>query len=281
MILVTGATGNVGRSVVLQLAARGIPVRALTRDKARDKDRAAMPEGVDIVEGDLSQPETLGGAFDGVDGMFLFTPPSGAGPIARLAGASGVRRVALLSSIATQKADPRTNAIAARHHGAEQAVMASGMAWTILRPDSFASNALEWAESIRSEGVVRAAYGQSRRCPIHEDDVAAVAVCALLDPSQSGQAHWLTGPRRISVQEQVAAIGRALGKDIRFEELSRDEALAVMVQRLPRPVAERLLDYARKSISEPPGLSDAIERILGRPPKDFMQWAVDHASDFR
>ena len=276
MILVTGARGKVGGSLVRQLAAAGHAVRALTRRA----DAGGVPAGVEVVAGDLSEPESLGPALRGVTGLFLFTPPSGPGEAARIAAQAGVARVVLLSSIATQKADPKTNAIAARHAAAEAAVLASGMAWTILRPDSFATNALDWAESIRAEGVVRAAYGASLRCPIHEDDIAAVAAVALQDAAQAGAAHWLTGPEVISQIDQVAAIARAIGRPIRFEELTRAEAREILCRKLPPAVADRLLDYAEKSIHQPPPLSGAVATILGRPGKSFAEWAQDHAADF-
>ncbi len=276
MILVTGASGNVGRCVVRLLLEAGRPVRALTRG-ILDTD---FPADVEYVQGDLREPETLVAAFDGVERMFLFTPPSGPGAIARTARDHGVRHVVLLSSIVTQKADPRTNPIAARHSAAERAVIASGLSWTFLRPDTFASNALEWAGSIRSEGVVRAACGVSRRCPIHERDVAAVATLALLEGGHDGKSYWLTGPESLTIIDQVEAISRAIGKPILFEELTRDEALKLAMGKMPKGAAERLLDYAVKSVHAPPPTTDTVETLLGRYALPFDQWARDHVGSF-
>lgn len=276
MILVTGASGNVGACLVRLLARAGEPVRAL----ARHAPPTPWPAGVQFAAGDLSRAETLCEALAGVDRLFLFTPPTGCGEVARAARAAGVRRVVLLSSAATHKADPRTNPIAARHAAAEQAVRDAGLAWTFLRPDSFAANALAWASDIRAHGVVRAAYGRSLRNPIHEADVAEVALAALLRPEHEGQAYALTGPAALTQIEQVAAIGQAIGRALRFEELGRAQALAAMAATLPPGVAERLLDYAARSVDHPPAVTDTVQRLLGRPARSFAQWARDHAADF-
>ena len=276
MILVTGASGKVGRSVVEQLVTVGEPVRALTRGNLV----ADFPEDVEYFEGDLSDADSLDGAFEGVERMFLFTPSTGSGSVAEIARSRGVKRVVLLSSIVTQKADPKFNVIAARHCAAEQSVAESGLTWTFLRPDTFATNTLEWASSIRSFGVVQAPYGRSLRCPVHEKDIAAVAVAALLEGGHEETAYWLTGPDVISVIDQVDAISKAIKKPIAFEELGREEALKLMTQKMPKPAVERLLEYALKSIDTPPLISDNINNILDRPGLSFRQWARDHAQDF-
>ncbi|RZS78850.1 NAD(P)H-binding protein [Pigmentiphaga kullae] len=276
MILVTGATGNVGACVVRRLVQAGERVRAL----ARDPSVAGFPAGVEICAGDLSAPEGLEQAFKGVDRLFLFTPASGTRSVARVAREAGVRRVVLLSSAATQKADPRINPIAARHAAAEAAVREASLRWTFLRPDSFAANACAWAGSIRREGVVRAAYPDAQRNPIHEDDVAAVAVAALLDAAHEGHAYALTGPAVITQAGQVQAIADAIGKPLRFEALTREQALAARPPGTPVEVAERLLDYALKSVATAPAVTDAVERVTGRPARSFAQWARDHAAAF-
>lgn len=276
MILVSGASGNVGRCVVKQLMAAGETVRALTRDPAN----ARFPAGVEVVGGDLSDPRTLADAFVGATRMFFFTPVQGGADAVRAAAAGGVRRIVVLSSAATQKADPLTNPIAARHDAVEQAVRAAGLRWTFLRPDSFAANALAWAPSIRAEGVVRAAYGLSLRNPIHEDDVAAVATTALLEPGHENAAYLLTGPAALTQVDQVAAIGLAIGRPLRFEALSRQQAFEDMRRRMPEDVVERLLDYAAKSVDITPAVTPTVQDILGRPARTFARWARDHAADF-
>lgn len=276
MILVTGATGNVGHALVAQLAAGGVAVRALSRSPGA----LTFPPGVELVRGDLTDAAGFGEVLRGVDALFLFTPPGGS-DAAALAARHGVRHIVLLSSAVVERADPRANAIAARHAAAESAVRDCGASWTLLRPDSFAANALAWAASIRSEGVVRAAFGASLRNPIHEADVAAVAMRALLEECYAGAILELTGPAAIAQAEQVAVIGRAIGRRVRFEELPPDVALAEMCTRMPAPVAERLLAYAARSVEHAPAVTATVQEVTGRPARSFAEWAADHAGDFR
>ncbi len=276
MYLVTGATGRVGRALVTQLASQGLRVRALSRQASA----MAWPAGVEAVDADLTASDTLRAALEGVEAVFLFTPLAGAGELAALAGAAGVRRGVLLSSIATQKADPRTNAIAARHAHAEQRLADSGLPATVLRPDTFAANALDWAPEIRARGRVRLAHPGSRRVPLHEQDLAAVAALAMTTPGHEGQAWWLTGPRQLSQAQQVQAIAEAIGRPIAVDEMPEAEALAQWQARMPEPATRRLLDYLRKSVDQPPPVSPEIQRLLGRPARDFSEWAADHWAAF-
>lgn len=277
LFLVTGATGRVGRALVAHLAAQGLPVRAL----ARHACAATWPDGVQPVDGDLARPETLDPALAGVEAVFLFTPLEGPGELAARARLAGVQRGVLLSSIATQKADPRENPIAARHLAAERALFASGLPAVVLRPDTFAANALDWAPSVRQAGLVRVAYPQSRRVPLHEQDLAEAAAKALVSHAHVGQAWWLTGPRQLSQTEQVEAIALAIERPLQMAVLSEDEALAQWRARMPEQAARRLLDYLRKCVDQPPAVSPQLAQVLGRPGRDFSEWAQDHRADFR
>ena len=277
MILVTGATGNVGTCLVRQLVAAGERVRAINRNP----ETAQLPPGVEVLYGDLTSPDTLAPAFDGIQRMFFFTPAAGGPAVVEAARKGGVRRVVVLSSTVTQKADPRSNPIAARHDAVERAVQASGMAWTLLRPDTFAANALAWAPSIRSESVVRAAYALAQRNPVHEDDIAAVASAALRDDRHVGACYTLTGPASITQIEQANMIGEAIGREVRFEELTHEQALVQLLKTTPAGIAERLLAYAEKSVTTAPALTRHVEQVTGRPARSFLEWAKDHAAAFR
>src|ERR1700680_668219 len=211
MILVTGATGNVGRNVVEKLVAEGQEVRALTRDTAR----ARFPDQVDVVSGDLSRPETLPAALKGVERAFLFPVPGLEGFL-DLARRSGVDRIVLLSSSAVTTEHP--SAIARVHLGNEQAVAQSGLPWTFVRPGAFMANDLRWAPGIKAEGVVRAPYGDATTAPIDERDIAAVVVTALLHDGQAGPSYALTGPDSLTQIERVQILAAALGQALRFEE---------------------------------------------------------------
>ncbi len=276
MYLVTGATGRIGRTLVAQLAAQGLPVRALARNARLE----TWAPGVEAVDADLAQSDALRAALAGVEAVFLFTPITGASDLASLARDAGVRRGVLLSSIATQKADPRTNPIAARHARAEQLLAASGLPATVLRPDTFAANALDWAPEIRASGRVRLAHPGSRRVPLHEEDLAAVAALAMTTPGHEGQAWWLTGPAQVSQEDQVQAIADVIGRPIAVDEMPEEEALAQWQARMPEQAARRLLDYLRKSVDQPPPVSPEALRLLGRPGRSFAQWAVDHRVAF-
>ena len=276
MYLVTGATGRLGRILVAQLAAQGLPVRALARNARLE----TWAPGVEAVDADLAQSDALRAALAGVEAVFLFTPITGASDLASLARDASVRRGVLLSSIATQKADPRTNPIAARHARAEQLLAASGLPATALRPDTFAANALDWAPEIRASGRVRLAHPGSRRVPLHEEDLAAVAALAMTTPGHEGQAWWLTGPAQVSQEEQVQAIADAIGRPIAVDEMPEEEALAQWQARMPEQAARRLLDSLRKSVDQPPPVSPEVARLLGGPARGFAQWAVDHHAEF-
>ena len=180
MILVTGATGNVGRQVVAQLVAAGEPVRALSRHP----QRGGWPDQVERVTGDLTQ-ELPPDLFDGVRALYLFPEPSRAEETVAAAAAAGVRHVVVLSSLAAGSAGVEgLEALQRRHVVVERAAERWSMTWTHVRPGMFMTNTLGWAASIRSDGVVREPYPDVMAAPVHEDDIAAVAVAALLDPER-------------------------------------------------------------------------------------------------
>jgi uncharacterized protein YbjT (DUF2867 family) len=275
-VLVSGATGNVGRRVVDRLLAAGAPVRALTRQP----ETAGLPAGVEVVGGGLTEPDALAKALAGVDRVFLFPVPEGVQTFVEQATAAGVRRVVLLSSKAVEFAD--SNPIGDRHRMIEQAVEAGGFEWTHLRPGPFATNTLAWAASIRAEGVVREPYADARQTPIHEDDIAAVAVTALQEDGHAGAAYLLSGPEAITAGEQVRAIGAAIGREIRFEEETPEQARARWIGNgLPEGVADTLLSYRARVAENPEAPVRTVEQVTGRPASTFAEWAVDHADDFR
>jgi len=280
-ILVTGATGHVGRVVVERLLGAGETVRALTRRP----ETARLPEKVEVVAGDLTDVGALpAGLFDGVERMYLFPVPETAADVTARAAAAGVRRVVTLSALAAEMDGPGgqgDNPLGDRHLAVERAVEAAGVEWTHLRPGPFCVNALAWAPSIRAEGVVRAAYGASEQAPIHEADIAEVAVAALLEDGHAGQAYALSGPESLTQTARVAAIGAALGREIRFVEQTPEEARATMVTQMPEPVADMMLGYMASTVGTPAPVFPAVERVLGHPGRTFARWAADHVADFR
>ncbi|GAA1594961.1 NAD(P)H-binding protein [Actinomadura kijaniata] len=285
-VLVTGATGFVGRNVVARLRRAGVEVRALTRDPAR----ARFPRDVEVVRGDLADPAGLGAAFEGVERMYLFPVEETAREVVAMARNAGVRRIVDLSA-ASVTAGLHANPV-------EEVVAASGLEWTHVRPGGFMTNMLQiWAPAIRAERVVRHPFGDEPMMLVHEDDIAAVAVAALLEDGHHGQAYTLTGPAPVTVREQVAAIADALGEEVRYEEVDRERARELMRAQggFAAESADLMLgfvEYGGESPDTGSGYAEQdwsalekpwpdVERVTGRPPRAFAEWARDHVDDFR
>ncbi|MFI6500643.1 SDR family oxidoreductase [Nonomuraea typhae] len=278
-ILVTGATGTVGRHVVDRLVAAGRPVRALTRNP----QTAALPDGVDVVQGDLNRPGEL--SFDGLQGVFLvpgiFDPAHAtdrAHAFVSRAVAAGITRIVSLTSSGVTG---RRAGFYQTLHAVEQIVETSGAAWTHLRPGEFAVNKLDfWAESIRAADLVRNAYPDAVGVPIHEGDIADVAAIALLQDGHAGRAYDLTGPQALTHREQAEAIGAGLGRAIAFERLTYGQARQAYIEAgLPMEVAEFILGYQAEYAEEPPSVSPTFEQVTGRKGRTLAQWAADHAAE--
>ncbi|MFI6026182.1 NAD(P)H-binding protein [Amycolatopsis magusensis] len=276
-ILVTGAAGTVGRHVVGQLLAAGADIRAMSRNPAE----AGLPVGVDVVEGDLLEPESLRPALAGVDKMYLFPVAATAKECVDIAVQAGVRRIVVLSSDAVNTQYEIAGDSVDDHLMVENAVEAAGVEWTFLRAVAFASNALFWAHSIAAEGVVRTAYPLAAQALVHEADIAAVAVTALLRDGHAGGKYTITGPAAITQVEQVRTIGEAIGRDIRFEEMTPDEKFAEMVQYLPEDSVKMILGYFAIAVDTPDAVTSVVEEVTGRPARTFAEWAADNAASFR
>ena len=271
-IIVTGATGTVGRHVVDGLLERGAEVRAVTRRPAS----AGLPPHVDVVPADLDDPQTLPTAFADGDALYLLSLGETAAAVAA-ARAAGIRRVVLLSSASAGFDDDEGGAF---HRAAEDAVTDSGLEWTLLRPGMFAANLLDWAEGIKGFGAVRAPYDAARQAPVDELDVAEVAVDALLGAAHAGAVHTLTGAQALSKSEQVAAIAAGIGRSIEFIELTpaewRTEASAYM----PASAIDWLLAYGKKTASHPEIADPTLGRLLRRTPATVVEWARRHREAF-
>jgi uncharacterized protein YbjT (DUF2867 family) len=276
-IVVTGATGAVGRHLITTLLDRGASVRALTRKP----DDAALPAGVDVVRGDLSDASSLGPAvFEGVDRAFVFPAP-GVEAFVEAAVAAGVHRFTVLSSLAAAMEFPRDHGSASqRHHSAvEAAVTERSDTWTILRPGTFANNLLSWRWQIRSGAPIRAPFLASAQAPIHEYDVAEAAAVALLSDDHIGEVIAMTGPASITRTEQVEAIATALGREIPLVEITPEEFRAETEQFIPEPVIKMLLDYWSDTLTTPDH-PRPVTPITHRPGRTLADWATDHRTDF-
>lgn len=271
-ILVTGATGTVGRQVVAELLARGHAVRALTRDPAK----AGLPAEAEVVQGDLTEPDSLIPALQGVTGLHLITfggayfAPLETGPrILEAARAAGVRRVTVL------------------HGGGpsllEDAVRADeGVDWTVLMPVEFMANALEWAEGVVASDEVREPFVSRLSAMVHEGDIGAVAAVALTEEGHGGQEYVITGPEVLTVGDKVAAIAGARGRAVSLVELTEEEAVA---QWRAAGHSEEVIGFLLEAYGDTPEIgrtvTDTVEKTTGRPARSFTQWAAEHADAFR
>lgn len=282
-ILVVGATGNVGRQVVSQLLHTGASIRAL----CRNPQVAGLPSQVEVMAGDLTQPSTLDACLEGVDSVFLvWTASPDAVPAAIERIAKHARRIVFLSS-PYQTAHPlfqavQPNPISELHARIEGLIRESGMTWTFLRPGMFAANAAPWwSGQIRAGDVVRWPYGSTPTAPIHEGDMAAVAVRALCGDACEGAEYVLTGPESLTHREQVTTIGEVLGRALRFEEITPDEWLGELPEFIPARFANILLKPWAAAAGQPALVTTTVGDVTGTPARSFRQWVSDHQAEFR
>jgi uncharacterized protein YbjT (DUF2867 family) len=275
MILVTGATGNAGGAVLRALLDRGEPVRALVR-----QERATLPDGAQPAVGDLNEPESIRPHLEGVTAAFLLSGYDGLTETLANLCAAGVERVVLLSSSAAPSGD-LTNAVAAYHIRSERAVVASGLAWTFLRPNSFMTNTLEWAPQLRAGDVVRAPFADVRVATIDPADVGAVAATALVTGEHDGRAYRLSGPESLRPVDRVAVLGRVLGRDLRFDGQSDEEARAEMAETTPVEYVDAFFRFFADGELDESQVLPTVSEITGRQPRTFEAWAQQHAAAFR
>lgn len=280
-VLVTGATGRIGRMVVDQLLDADVPVRALSR---RSEAAAMLPAKVEVVAGDLTVPESLDAGLRGVDAVLLvWTAPPAAAPAVVERLATYARRVVFLSS-PHQTPHPffqQPNPMAVLHADIERLIAASGLESTIVRPGMFASNAPGWwSTAIRTGGVIRWPYAAAETAPVDDRDVAAVAARTLHEDGHAGGDYVLTGPESLSQAEQVRIIGDVLGRTIKFEEVSPEEFRRETAGSWPRPVVDMLLAAWGATIGRPAFVTSTVFDILRSAPRSFRQWVADHANAF-
>lgn len=281
VVAVFGARGNVGRHVAEGLLAAGQGVRAVSRTSAM-----GPKPGLEAVRADLDRPETLPAVLDGADKMFLYgmldpLRPYDIEKVVAAATAAGIRQVVLLSpvSVLNPGADhpiPRLNTTI------EQAIQRSGIDWTFLRPGSFAANTRTWwAGSIRAGNVVRLPYPLAQSAPVHEKDIAALAVAALTEPGHSHQAYTVYGAESLTLQRQIEHIGEAIDRPIRIDHISDEQARAEVAKTMHPAVAEAIVSQWAAASGVPALTSTIVEKITGAPAHTYARWTADHADDFR
>jgi uncharacterized protein YbjT (DUF2867 family) len=258
MFLVIGASGNVGQHVAAGLPG---PVR-----------RVARTARTGFVQADLSEPDSLIPALEGVDRVFLIWPgpaTPGIGPaVATIA--SRVRRIVYLSAV---------SAGTGFWGEVEKAITGTDVEWTFLRAGGFATNTLGWADMIKRDGVVRWPYGAAARSLVHERDLADAAVRALTTGEHVGRTYDLTGPEALTQAEQVRQIGEAIAREVRWEEMPSGVARPMLVQQMGA-FGESALRYWASLVDHPEPVTDGVSRVTGHPARTFRSWAADHAADF-
>jgi uncharacterized protein YbjT (DUF2867 family) len=280
-ILVIGGTGTVGSQVLSQLAATGAQVRAMVRDPGA----ARLPPQVAVVRGDLTLPETLNSCLDGIDVVFLvWTAPAAAVAPALERIAKHARRIVFLSA-PIKTAHPlfqEPNPLRAMVEQIESLIETSGLEWTFLRPGMFAANALNWwAPQIRAGDAVRWPHLAVPTAPIDERDIAAVAVRALCEEGHAGAEYVLTGPQSLSQFDQVSTIGRVIGRSMRIEEISPDEARQELLNIMPAGAVSMLLNAWAAASGQPAFVTSTVRDITRMPARAFADWVTDHAAEFR
>jgi uncharacterized protein YbjT (DUF2867 family) len=269
--LIAGATGTIGRQLVEQLNSAGHHVRALTRNPAK----ANFSDGVEVVVGDLTKPETFAAALEGVTGLHLvnfggddYAPLESGAEIVVMAEKAGVKRVTVLRG--------------GQESALELAVQSSSLAWTMLQPVEFMSNMLEWKEMIQTEGVVSVPFATRKTAIVHEADIAAVAAAALTEEGHGGKTYTITGPEVLTPPEMVSIIGAAIGRDIQFIELTEAQARE---QWAAEGYPEEVIEFFVWAHGNTPPIGytvvPTVEQVTGRPALTFAQWAAEHINDFR
>jgi uncharacterized protein YbjT (DUF2867 family) len=282
MILMTGATGNVGRPLTAELDARGVAFRALVRDPAL---AGKLPERAEPVLADLDEPDTLPPAFAGVDKLFLLTPGIGLAHTRHAVAAArnaGVRHIVHLSSIYVL-GDPLP-AMGRWHHDRENLIRTCGIPATFLRPGGFMTNALDWAGTIRDGNFVLDPTGPGRHAPIDPADIAAVAALALTCDGHGGAEYVLTGQETFTVTDQVSVLGAVLGRDIDVRPVTTP-AQAVSARfphGAPPALADAIIEGFTLMRADTVGVrTDTVRRLLGRAPGTFADWCARNAHRFR
>lgn len=280
-ILITGATGEVGSRIVQRLLHHGKRPRIFVRD--RDKAHFMFGDRVDVFVGDLAEPSSLAPALEGIDALYLVNTgpeiPQRDRVAAHLAKAARVKRLVKLSSMDVEHG----LAIGAWHELGEAAIRAANLPFTFVQPSGFMSNLLAWAHSVKSEGIIHSSTGDGRRAFIHSDDIAAVSVEALFSEEYIGCRLPITGSVAFSFGEATAVIGAAIGKVLRYQQISDEEA-GKRYSKVSGSPAETAAHVALwKAIREGrlAGVTDFVERILGRKPMTLEQWAVENTAAFR
>jgi len=282
MILITGATGNIGTALVRELHARGIDLRVLVRDPAR---AAGLPKRIERAVGDLNVRATLAAAFAGIEKLFLLTQGIGTDQAANAIAAAhtaGVTHIVFISSYSVLT-DPLP-AMARWHHAREALLEASGIPTTVLRPTGFMTNTFEWLPTLAEGGFVIDAVGPGRLAPIDPADIAAVAARILTTPGHEGKAYAPTGSESLTIAEQVHILAAAIGRPIAIHTAASPDE--IVRSRFPNGAAPELaaaiIEGLRLMREDTAGFrTDDVRMLLGREASTFATWCARNAPMFQ
>ena len=280
MILVTGATGTTGRELVRALVARGAPVRSLVRDAGRGRE--LLGEGVELAKGDFDRPGTLAAALEGVERLYVLTPPhpqqaEWERAVLDAARSAGVGRVVRHSLLGADDDSPM--AAARLHRGSERELEESGLPFTILRPNFFDQT---FAGGMVVQGAMYTAAGEGRVSFVDVRDVADAAAAVLTGEGHEGRTYALTGPEALTFGEAAAVIGEVTGRPVQHVDVPADQLAAGMAQAgvpdwLAQDVAALQTAYAAGAGAE---VSDDVRTLTGRAPRPFREFVGDYADRF-
>jgi (4-alkanoyl-5-oxo-2,5-dihydrofuran-3-yl)methyl phosphate reductase len=282
MILITGATGNVGRELVEQLMSKGESLRVVTRDQAKVEH---LNPSIERIIGDMSDEAIVEQAVAGVDKIFMFPLITEADHksnimLLKKSNEARVKHVVMLSSMGA--ANEAQSQIGALHREKEILVEKSGMTWTFLRPGAFMSNSLQWLPTIKLQGQVYNPTGAGKVAPISPRDIAAVAAVALTHAGHEGQIYLLTGPELISAEEQVEILSKAIGKSIKCI----DVPIKVAAEQMSKTGAPGFLVEGLSAMWEAIKQGNAaiqtkdLERVTSSKGENFTKWCSEHRDEF-
>ena len=276
-VLVTGSRGSVGSALVGLLHAQGLDARAASSHP----DQLTTPEDVPRARCDLTDPTSFPAALAGIDSVFLYAGASHIDEFLAEAAKAGVRHIVLLSSIAVIGPDAATSPVAESHIEVENALAASPITATVLRPGAFAGNAKAWSWPIKAGGSVSVPYPGAHTDPLDERDIADVALAVLTRPELAGRAYTLGGPESLTFEDQAACIARVTGVPVAVEAVSREEWKDQMAEYLPGHFADALLDWWQATDGVPVETTRTVEELTGHPARPFAEWVAEHAAEFK
>jgi uncharacterized protein YbjT (DUF2867 family) len=292
MMLVTGGRGRIARETVARLREAGQRVRVASRRPAE----LDFPTDVEVVQAD-AQTTDWSSVLDAVTSALLYADPFGVESFVDTARSANVAHITLVSAAGIDSPTAAdSDPLVRMHRAAEEAVQASGVPWTFLRPGPMAANTLGWAESIRAERVVRVPYPNAHAALIHEADIADIAALIMIDTEHphDGKCYKLSGPESLTQHQQVQHIAAAIGDDVQFEEVTPEQYHRTMRQwvndrmddtlikhLLDDSMIDKLIERLQRADGRPDTISPTFQTLTGRAGRPFAQWANDHADAFR